>query len=81
MVAASLLVKQQLLILNRSRRRAPNLRLADRVVAGVCTLLITVNAIRNQVVADHETANTWSQVFIPATTDVGAGSRAARSER
>src|SRR6185503_6306149 len=34
-VAESVLIKQQLLILNRSRRRAPNLRLADRVVAGV----------------------------------------------
>ena len=32
-VAESVLVKQQLLVLNRSRRRAPNLRLADRVVA------------------------------------------------
>src|SRR5713226_6091474 len=39
-VAESVLVKQQLLILNRSRRRSPNLRLADRVVAGVCTLLL-----------------------------------------
>ena len=39
-VAESVLVKHQLLILNRSRRRAPNLRLADRMVAGVCTLLI-----------------------------------------
>ncbi len=39
-VAESVLVKQQLLILNRSRRRSPNLHLADRVVAGVCTLLI-----------------------------------------
>jgi putative transposase len=39
-VAESVLVKQQLLILNRSRRRAPNLRLADRVVAGVCTLFM-----------------------------------------
>ena len=37
-VAESVLVKQQLLILNRSRKRSPNLRLADRVVAGVCTL-------------------------------------------
>jgi hypothetical protein len=36
-VAESDLVKQQLLMLNRSRRRFPNLRLADRVVAGVCT--------------------------------------------
>ena len=39
-VAESVLVKQQLLILNRSRRRSPNLRLADRVVAGVCTLVM-----------------------------------------
>ena len=39
-VAESVLVKQQLLILNRSRRRSPNLRLADRVVAGVCTLFM-----------------------------------------
>jgi len=39
-VAESVLVKQQLLILNRSRRRAPNLRLADRVVAGMCTLVM-----------------------------------------
>src|ERR1700682_3118762 len=40
LVAESVLVKQQLLILNRSRRRSPNLRLADRVVAGVCTLFM-----------------------------------------
>src|SRR5438876_1214290 len=39
-VAESVLIKQQLLILNRSRRRSPNLRLADRMVAGVCTLLM-----------------------------------------
>ena len=39
-VAESVLIKQQLLILNRSRRRSPNLRLADRMVAGACTLLM-----------------------------------------
>ena len=39
-VAESVLVKQQLLMLNRSRRRSPHLRLADRVVAGGCTLFI-----------------------------------------
>src|SRR5437762_12681677 len=39
-VAESVLVRQQLLILNRSRRRSPNLRLAERVVAGVCTLFM-----------------------------------------
>ena len=39
-VAESVLVKQQRLILNRSRKRSPNLRLADRLVAGLCTLLM-----------------------------------------
>ena len=39
-VAESVLVKQQVLILNRARKRAPNLRPTDRVVAGLCALLI-----------------------------------------
>ena len=39
-VAESMLVKHQLLIVNRSRKRSPNLRLADRMIAGVCTLLM-----------------------------------------
>jgi putative transposase len=39
-VAESVFVKQQLLILNRSRQRTPNLRLSDRLVAGLCALLI-----------------------------------------
>jgi len=39
-VAESLLLKHQLLILNRSRQRAPNLKLFDRVVTGMCAGLI-----------------------------------------
>ena len=39
-VAESLLVKQQLLILNRSRQRSPNLRSSDRLIAALCALLI-----------------------------------------
>ena len=39
-VAESMLVKHQLLILNRSRTRSPNLRVADRMIAGVCALLM-----------------------------------------
>ena len=35
-VAESLLVKHQLVILNRSRKRAPNLRPMDRAIAGLC---------------------------------------------
>ena len=39
-VAESVLMKHQLLIVNRSRRRAPNLRVLDRVIAGFCSLWI-----------------------------------------
>ena len=39
-VAESVLVKQQLLILNRSRKRSPNLRVSERLVAGLCALLM-----------------------------------------
>ena len=39
-VAESVLVKHQLRILNRGRKRAPNLRAADRIIAGLCTLFI-----------------------------------------
>ncbi len=39
-VAESVLVKQQLLILNRSRKRSPTLRVSDRMVVGLCAFLI-----------------------------------------
>jgi len=39
-VAESLLVKHQLVILNRGREPAPDLRPMDRVIAGLCTLAI-----------------------------------------
>src|SRR5215813_12288053 len=39
-VAESVLAKHQLLILNRSRRRAPSLRVLDRLIAGLCSLWI-----------------------------------------
>src|SRR5438874_4570196 len=39
-VAESVLVKQQLAILNRSRQQSPNLRTSERLVAGLCALLM-----------------------------------------
>jgi len=39
-VADSLLTKQQLLIINRSRRRAPNLTPIDRMLLGLWTLFL-----------------------------------------
>ena len=39
-IAESVFAKHQLLILNRSRRRAPNLCILDRLIAGFCSLWI-----------------------------------------
>ena len=39
-VAESLLVKHQLLIVNRSRARAPALRPTDRVIVGLCAIFM-----------------------------------------
>jgi hypothetical protein len=39
-LAESVLCRHQLLILNRGRQRAPNLRPLDRFLAGLCTLFI-----------------------------------------
>lgn len=39
-VAESVLLRQQVLILNRGRKRASNLRATDRIIAGLCTLFV-----------------------------------------
>jgi hypothetical protein len=44
-VAESLLLKQQIIIGNRSRRRAPNLTSLDRFVLGLITLFIRPHRI------------------------------------
>ena len=50
-VAESVLMRQQLLILNRGRKRAPNLRSSDRIVAGLCTLLMRpIRVLRSAIV-------------------------------
>ena len=55
-VAESVLVKQQILILNRSRQRSPNLRTSDRLVASLCALLIRpARLIRSAIVLKPST--------------------------
>jgi putative transposase len=55
-VAESVLLKQQLLILNRSRQRSPNLRSSERLVAGLCALLIhPARLIRSAIVLTPST--------------------------
>src|SRR6266704_4027058 len=39
-VAESALVRHQPLVISRGRKRAPNLRAADRIIAGLCTLFM-----------------------------------------
>ena len=45
-VAESLLLKHQLVVLNRSRKRAPRLHAWDRLLLGVITLLVNPHRIR-----------------------------------
>src|SRR5438552_9188413 len=55
-VAESVLVEHQLLILNRSRQRSPNLRPSDRIVAALCGLLIRpARLIRSTIVIKPST--------------------------
>src|SRR5215831_1115075 len=50
-VAESVLTQHQMLILNRSRRRAPNLRIQDRFIAGLCSLWIKPSRLRKVALA------------------------------
>ena len=46
LVAENVLLKQQLLVLARARRRAPNLTPPERFVLGLCTLLVSPGRLR-----------------------------------
>src|SRR5579863_3043540 len=39
-IAKCVLVRHQLLILNRGRKRAPKLRAVDRIIAGLCAFFL-----------------------------------------
>ena len=55
-VAESVLVRHQLLILNRGRKRAPNLRTTDRIIAGLCTLFMRpARVLRSSIVLKPST--------------------------
>src|SRR6266704_878980 len=55
-VAESVLVKHQLWILNRGRKRAPNLRAADRIIAALCTLFMRpAHVLRSAIVLKPST--------------------------
>jgi hypothetical protein len=55
-VAESLLVKHQLRILNRGRKRASNLRTAERFISGFCTLFMNpARVLRSAIVLKPST--------------------------
>ena len=63
-VAESMLVKHQLLILHRSRQRAPNLRLSDRLLAGWCALFMRPSRlIRSAIVLKPSTLLRLHQIL------------------
>src|SRR5262249_48413130 len=64
-VAESVLMRHQVLILNRGRKRAPNLRSSDRIIAGLCTLLMRpARVLRSAVVLKTSTLLHFHRMLI-----------------
>src|SRR2546428_5051591 len=64
-LAESILLKHQLLILNRSRRRAPNLRASDRLIAGLCALLVLPRRlVRSAIVVKPSTLLSFHRALV-----------------
>ena len=84
-VAESVLVKHQLLILNRSRKRSPNLRFSDRMVAGVCALLMRPRRlIRSAIVLKPSTLLSLHRALTTAEISPALlvqGARRSRAQR
>jgi putative transposase len=49
--AENLVLKQQLIVLRRARRRAPNLTLSDRLLCGFASLFLSAGRIRKVAIA------------------------------
>jgi len=64
-MAELVLVRHQLLILNRSLKRAPNLRVSDRIIAGLCTLLMRpARVLRSAIVLKPSTLLHFHKMLI-----------------
>src|SRR5262245_24294982 len=58
-------MRHQVLILNRGRKRAPNLRSSDRIIAGLCTLLMRpARVLRSAVVLKTSTLLHFHKMLI-----------------
>ena len=64
-VAESVLMRHQLLILNRGRKRAPNLQASDRIIGGLCSLLMRpIRVLRSAVVLKPATLLHFHKMLI-----------------
>ena len=64
-VAESVLIRHQLQIVHRGRKRAPNLRACDRIIAGLCTLLIRpARILRSAIVLKPSTLLNFHTVLV-----------------
>jgi hypothetical protein len=64
-VAESVLVRHQLLVLNRGRKRAPNLRTGDRIIAGLCTLFMRpARVLRSAIVVKPATLLNFHKMLV-----------------
>src|SRR5215831_5136655 len=64
-VAESVLMRHQVLILNRGRQRAPSLRSSDRIIAGLCTLMMRpARVLRSAIVLKTSTLLHFHKMLI-----------------
>jgi len=64
-VAESLLIRHQLLILNRSRARAPVLRPTDRIIVGLCAILMRpTRLLRSAIVLKPSTVLSFHRALV-----------------
>src|SRR5499427_8959197 len=64
-VAESILMRHQVLILNRGPKRSPNLRSSDRIIAGLCALVMRpARVLRSAVVLKTSTLLHFHKMLI-----------------
>src|SRR5215470_16641459 len=88
LVAESLLLKHQLLIVNRSRQRTPNLRSSDRILVGLLALLVrptrlapSCNRIEALDTASHSQSHEQAKIPHAVLIEAPPEARPERTER
>ena len=70
-IAENLLLKQQLIVLRRSRQRAPNLRVGDRLLCGFGALFLSPGRIRQVAIDKNVVHRVLAKRYRPAPGGTG----------